>query len=235
MCISRGGRGQRGMTLIELLVFIVVVSLGLAGVLTVFNQVVRHSADPLVAKQALAVADALLEEILLKDFCDPTPQLEVLATLSTGSSAVTGISPPLVPATNYAGWRISGEGIAGGTLVAGVASTSQLSLSANAVKSGSAVALRLAPCDANTSGETRETFDDVRDYHHPAWQDATDITGAPVFSPPALYQTRVEVTAAAPASAGGSVAAGDVLEVVVSVRAPDGQVYSVSGYRYFHD
>jgi MSHA pilin protein MshD len=63
---------QYGMTLIELIVFIVVVSVGLVGVLSVFNLVVRNSADPLVNKQALAVADAMLEEILLKDFANPS-------------------------------------------------------------------------------------------------------------------------------------------------------------------
>lgn len=65
-------RRQRGMTLIELIVFIVVVSVGLAGVLSVFNVVVKSSADPLIAKQALAVAEAMLEEITLKSFCDPS-------------------------------------------------------------------------------------------------------------------------------------------------------------------
>lgn len=71
MCIKFGADEQRGMTLIELIVFIVVVSVGLAGVLTVFSVTVRNSADPLLVKQALAVADAMMEEILLKDFSDP--------------------------------------------------------------------------------------------------------------------------------------------------------------------
>lgn len=64
--------GQRGLTLIELIVFIIVVSVGLTGVLSVFDLVVRNSADPLVNKQAMAVADAMMEEILLKDFANPS-------------------------------------------------------------------------------------------------------------------------------------------------------------------
>jgi MSHA pilin protein MshD len=66
-------RLARGITLVELLVFIVVVSVGLAGVLAVYNTVVRRSADPLVAKQMTAVAEALLEEVQLMPFtfCDP--------------------------------------------------------------------------------------------------------------------------------------------------------------------
>lgn len=75
-------RRQRGMTLIELIIFIVVVSVGLAGVLSVFNVVVKNSADPLIAKQALAVAEAMLEEITLKSFCDPS-------TLDTSTTPAT--------------------------------------------------------------------------------------------------------------------------------------------------
>ena len=65
----------KGMTLIELIVFIVIVSVGLAGVLAVFNTSVTRSADPLVRKQALVVAEALLHEIMQKNFInDPADQ-----------------------------------------------------------------------------------------------------------------------------------------------------------------
>lgn len=66
--------GQRGISLIELVIFIVVVSVGVAGILQVMNMTARHSADPLAYKQAIAVAEALLEEIALQPFtyCDPT-------------------------------------------------------------------------------------------------------------------------------------------------------------------
>lgn len=62
---------QAGFTLIELVIFIVVVSVGLAGILSVMNFTVRHSADPMVRKQAAALADSILEEILLKEYTDP--------------------------------------------------------------------------------------------------------------------------------------------------------------------
>lgn len=62
----------RGLTLIELIVFIVIVSTALAGVLTVFNVVTKNSADPVRAKQALAVAEALMDEILNKRFSNPS-------------------------------------------------------------------------------------------------------------------------------------------------------------------
>lgn len=59
---------QSGFTLIELIIFIVVVSAGLAGILSVMNTVVKSSADPMVRKQAMALADSILEEILLKAY-----------------------------------------------------------------------------------------------------------------------------------------------------------------------
>jgi MSHA pilin protein MshD len=62
---------QRGFTLIELIIFIVVVSAGLAGILSVMNTVVKSSADPMVRKQAMALAESILEEIMLKEYCDP--------------------------------------------------------------------------------------------------------------------------------------------------------------------
>ena len=62
---------HRGFTLIELIIFIVVVSAGLAGILSVMNSVVKSSADPMVRKQAMALAESILEEIVQKEYADP--------------------------------------------------------------------------------------------------------------------------------------------------------------------
>ncbi|MBC7600122.1 MAG: type II secretion system protein [Polaromonas sp.] len=61
-------RRARGFTLIEAIVFIVVVSTGLAGIMLVVDTVVKASADPLVRKQSMSIAESLLEEILLRDY-----------------------------------------------------------------------------------------------------------------------------------------------------------------------
>lgn len=58
---------QRGISLIELIMFIVIISVALAGILLVMNQVMGRSADPLIRKQALAIAESMLEEIKLQD------------------------------------------------------------------------------------------------------------------------------------------------------------------------
>ena len=59
---------RRGFTLIEVLVLIVVLGVAVAGVLLVFQTTARASADPQVYKQALAIAEAMLDEILLNAY-----------------------------------------------------------------------------------------------------------------------------------------------------------------------
>lgn len=87
MCTRKAAGSQRGISLIELIMFIVIISVALAGILTVMNLVTRSSADPLVHKQALAIAESLLEEVELMPFtyCDPDD-----ANAATAASAVVG-------------------------------------------------------------------------------------------------------------------------------------------------
>ncbi|HUW76636.1 MAG TPA: type II secretion system protein [Gallionella sp.] len=63
---------QYGISLVELIMFIVIVSVAVAGILLVLNVTTKSSADPLVRKQALAAAQSLLEEIELQDFIPAT-------------------------------------------------------------------------------------------------------------------------------------------------------------------
>jgi MSHA pilin protein MshD len=77
---------QRGISLIELIIFIVIVSVALAGILLVMDQVAKHSADPLIRKQAIAIAESLLEEIALQDYIDGN---DGVTTACPAASAVT--------------------------------------------------------------------------------------------------------------------------------------------------
>ncbi|HKO88807.1 MAG TPA: prepilin-type N-terminal cleavage/methylation domain-containing protein [Burkholderiales bacterium] len=63
MCINR--RSSAGFTLVELVLLIVVFSIGLAGILIVINTSVARSADPVLRKQAMAVAESMMEEVTL--------------------------------------------------------------------------------------------------------------------------------------------------------------------------
>jgi len=63
-----------GVTLVELVIAIVIVSVALAGLVAVFTRATRASADPVVTQQMLAIGESLIEEIMLKPFTiDPAP------------------------------------------------------------------------------------------------------------------------------------------------------------------
>ncbi|HQT26062.1 MAG TPA: prepilin-type cleavage/methylation domain-containing protein, partial [Burkholderiales bacterium] len=94
----------------ELVVFIVVVSLAVVGVLSLFSLAVGHSSDPLMRKQAVAIAESLLEEIELKNY-------------SPG-----GYSGPdrsrFDDVSDYAGYAATGIYTVDGSAIAGLASYS---------------------------------------------------------------------------------------------------------------
>ena len=64
-------RRQAGTTLIELVISIVIVSIAVSAVLMALTMSFGSSADPMVRHQAIAIAEAYLEEITLKAFDDP--------------------------------------------------------------------------------------------------------------------------------------------------------------------
>ena len=59
------------MTLVELVISIVVVSIAVSAVLGVLSSNVEHSADAMIISQAVSIAEAYIEEISLKPFDDP--------------------------------------------------------------------------------------------------------------------------------------------------------------------
>lgn len=62
---------QRGVTLVELVISIVIVAVAASAVLGLLAKTTGASADPMVRHQAAAIAEAYLEEILLKPIMDP--------------------------------------------------------------------------------------------------------------------------------------------------------------------
>lgn len=98
MCTSRAVspvRHQRGLTFVELIMFILIVSVGVAGILSVMNVTTAASADPMVRKQAIAVAESLLEEIMLQPFtfCDPDDPNTENALAAAGCNAAEAMGP----------------------------------------------------------------------------------------------------------------------------------------------
>lgn len=145
MCIDprapSRARRQAGLSLVELIIFIIIVSVGLAGILSVFNLTSQKSADPQIRRQMLAVAEALLEEVELKPFtyCDPDDPNAATATSSAGCTGGTGGANdesklPLGPeagetrptfdnVSDYNGLNLSPASDINGTTIAGYSAT----------------------------------------------------------------------------------------------------------------
>jgi MSHA pilin protein MshD len=149
MCTNRssrlGPRAQLGLTIVELILFIVIVGVAVAGILSVMNITVKSSADPMERKQAIAIAEALLSEVEQQPFtwCDPQDANVLTATSAAGCTAGNdqnngGGALSRIPATetrgstgnpfdnvaDYNGYSQSPPtDIAGGNAVAGYTST----------------------------------------------------------------------------------------------------------------
>ncbi len=88
-------RRSTGFSLIEVVVFIVVLGIAFVGMLVLYNRVTSASVDPMVRKQALAIASSLLEEIELRahTFCDPDDPNVYTATSTAGCTIIEAIGP----------------------------------------------------------------------------------------------------------------------------------------------
>lgn len=104
---------QRGLTLIELVIFIVVVSVAVAGVLAVFVQNSRASSDPLIRKQAAVIAESLMEEIMATPYACPSG-----ATCNAVTTANRGLTHTV---GNYNGFSMTGISAVDGTPIARLA------------------------------------------------------------------------------------------------------------------
>ena len=86
MCTRASLPRQAGLTMVELIVFIVIVSAGVAVVLGTFGKLSARSADPFLRKQAMLRAESLLKEVSQAHFtfCHPGDANAETATSSAG-------------------------------------------------------------------------------------------------------------------------------------------------------
>jgi MSHA pilin protein MshD len=143
----------RGLTLIELLLFIVVVGIALTAMLRVFVTATTGSADPLIRRQELAVAESLLREVQLMPFtwCDPDDaNVETATSAAISATGCASLAEAIGPETgetrygptyfdnvnDYAGFSMSGIRDIGNTAVPGL--------------SGYSAAVAVAPASLDT-------------------------------------------------------------------------------------
>jgi MSHA pilin protein MshD len=110
-----------------LVIFIAIVSIAVVGVLQVISLTTRHSADPQSRKQALAIAEALLEEVQLMPFttCDPDGYDAIANTCAAGFTETIGpeagevrgsLTSPFDNVNDYNNFQL----VAGGTDLSGL-------------------------------------------------------------------------------------------------------------------
>jgi prepilin-type N-terminal cleavage/methylation domain-containing protein len=87
-----------GFTLIEMIITIVIIGVGLTGVLLTFQVTVKSSADPLVTKQLISIAEAQMEGAMLKEFAS-------LVDDSACAACPSGYTAPITVTTPTADWE----------------------------------------------------------------------------------------------------------------------------------
>lgn len=169
---TRPVRARRGFSLVELVMAIAVMGIALAGAVAIFATTARHSADPMIQQQAQLIAEAYLDEILIKRFYDPD--------------------------TNTV-------------------------------------------CTGTTAGETRQTYDNVCDYHNingdagPAGEAPRNQLGTPITELSA-YNVEVTVDNGTGVSLNGITntlgpTVTRVLLVTITVTGPNNTTLTLNGYR----
>lgn len=155
-------REQAGLSLIELIMFIMIVSVGIAGILAVLNQSTQSSADPLRRKQALAIAESLLEEVQLARFtyCDPLDANAQTAANPAGCAATPEVVGPEAGngrpydnvndyVTAFDSAQAYGTDVAGGALPAGYAATVTIRPASGLGPAGAQIAADATPANMN--------------------------------------------------------------------------------------
>jgi MSHA pilin protein MshD len=98
---------QLGVSLIELIVFIVVVSIALLALIGVYNQATINNVDPIVRVRALESAQSKLDEILLLKYDEMTPTGGIPACNSGAPNSVGCNNAPdgnMNDVDDYDGW-----------------------------------------------------------------------------------------------------------------------------------
>jgi len=110
----------RGATLIEAVLFIVIISIALSAILGVLTLAAGRSADPMILRQSTAIAESLLQEIMAQPYT--TLDLDGGAnsigpeTDETRGSATT----PFDHVDDYHGLTLNGISTPDGTAIAGL-------------------------------------------------------------------------------------------------------------------
>ena len=112
---------QRGATLVEVVLFIVILSIALASVLGLLALAAGRSGDPLVLRQSVAIAESLLQEVLAQPFTANDLDGGLNAIGPEAGEARGSATAPFDHVDDFHGLTLNGITTADGSAVAGLA------------------------------------------------------------------------------------------------------------------
>src|SRR5882724_7890744 len=110
----------RGATLVEVVMFIVIIATALSAVLGTLSLTVGRSSDPLVARQALAVAESMLQEVMSQPYTANDLDGGANAIGPEAGETRSSTTSPFDHVDDYNGYSMSGIVKPDGTAVTGL-------------------------------------------------------------------------------------------------------------------
>ena len=231
---------EGGFNLIELVIFIVVVGVALAGVTAYFTGSVRHAADPVIRERAITVASAYMDEILRKRWHEYAPLGG--ECIPTGSGRCSGATwqanrdyehnawvVPTGGGTHYYRARQSDSGRSGATEPSWPTDGSTVTDNAvtwqHALNTAGTPNLPAGP----DGGETRSDYDDLDDYDAINNEAPKDQTGTSMTGDFSNFSVSVDVSE--PANDLWGAARQDLRRIEVTVTSPMGESFTLTAYR----
>ncbi len=82
-----------GVTLIEMVIFIAIIAVAFTGIMVVFINTGKYSADPLIKIRTIELGQSFLEEILLKKYDDNAPVDGGCVQYASNTRCTSGVTP----------------------------------------------------------------------------------------------------------------------------------------------
>lgn len=140
-------RAQRGATLVEAVLFIVIISVALASILGLMSLAVGHSADPMILRQSTAVAESLLQEVMAQPFTQNDLDGGANAIGPEAGESRGSASAPFDHVDDYDGLTLTGISAADGSAISGLenynASVSVEAVALNGIASSDGLLVRV--------------------------------------------------------------------------------------------
>ena len=165
-----------GATLIELVITITIISIALVTLLTLTSPSGNRSVDPMIREQASGIAQAYLEEITGKNFCDPDIASDCLTACTSSAcglatcTAAEGSRNQYDDVCDYAGLSDNGARDQNGVLLPGLG---EYAINVQVIDSAITLGPAGSPLNANNGDVVRV---DVS-VDHPAMDDTIRLSG----------------------------------------------------------